>query len=132
MKFPKLTKLFESVFHGQVYELDGIGYDVPTLTYWCRDNLPVLDIPLNSLTMSKSDEKHGSKSFKKHAKKVDHKGFPIVCVLRNDGLLQIADGNHRAWKAADAGDETIKGHIIPQDDLPQEAIVSGGEDDELW
>lgn len=123
MTTPKLTKVFESVFHGQVYELNGKGYDVPKLTYWAEENIEATDISLKDLTMSKSDEKHGSKGFKKHAKKVSLNKFPIVCVKRNDGKLQIADGNHRAWKAADAGEETISGYIIPEDQLPQEALV---------
>ena len=123
MKLPTLRSVFESVFHGQVYTLDGVGYDVPKLTYYAQDNYPAVDIPLFDLMMSKSDEKHGSKEFKKHAKKVNHKEFPIVVVLRNDGKLQIADGNHRAWRAADEGEETIKGYVIPQDELPSDAIV---------
>lgn len=129
METPKLTKVFEFVFHGQVYELDGREYDVPKLTHWAEENVEVQDIPLTDLTMSKSDEKHGSKKFKKHAKKVDHKGFPIVCVLRDDGKIQIADGNHRAWKAAAAGEETIKGYVIPQADLPEDSLVEP-EDEE--
>lgn len=127
MTLPKLSQVFESVFHGQVYELDGVGYDVPKLTYFAEDNYPAIDIPLKDLTMSKSDEKHGSKEFKKHAKKVKHKVFPIVTVSRNDGTLQIADGNHRAWRAAEEGELTIKGYIIPQDELPTNAIVDDGD-----
>ncbi len=123
MALPPLKSVFESVFHGQVYELDGVGYDVPKLTYFAEENYPAIDIPLKDLTMSKSDEKHGSKEFKKHAKKVKHKVFPIVTVSRNDGILQIADGNHRAWRAAEEGELTIKGYIIPQDELPTDAIV---------
>ena len=129
MALPRLDAVFESVFHGQVYVLNGIGYDVPKLTFWAEDHLEAEDIPLKSLTMSKSDEKHGSEDFKKHAKKVDHKKFPIVCVVRNDGKIQIADGNHRAWKAAEKGAETIMGYLIPEDDLPAEAIVDIQEPD---
>lgn len=128
MSTPKLTKVFESVFHGQVYELNGKGYDVPELTYWCVENLDSQDIPLADLTMSKSDEKHGSKEFKKHAAKVNHKKFPIVVVARSDGKLQIADGNHRAFKAAAAGEKTIEGYIIPEDQLPESALA--GEEEE--
>lgn len=126
---PSMKSVFESVFHGQVYELDGKRYDVPKLTYWAEENVPVSDIPLSSLMMSKSDEKHGSKEFKKHAKKVDHKGFPIVCVMRSDGSIQIADGNHRAWKAAEAGEKTIAGYVIPHDKMPEEAQVEEEEEE---
>jgi hypothetical protein len=129
MSTPKLTKVFESVFHGQVYELNGKGYDVPKLTYWAEANVPETAIPLKDLTMSKSDEKHGTKEFKKHAKKVDHKGFPIVCVQRADGKIQIADGNHRAWKAAEAGDEMIQGYVVPEDQLPDEALAETDDAD---
>lgn len=129
MSVPKLTRVFESRFHGQVYTLNGVGYDVPKLTYWCRDNLPALDIPLASLWMSKSDEKHGSDDFKKHAKEIKKDSPPIVTVLRNDGKLQIADGNHRAWNAAEDGSETIKGYIVPEADLPKEAIVDKEENE---
>jgi len=128
MTTPRLTKVFKSVFHGQVYELNGKGYDVPELTYWCVENLDLRNIPLVDLTMSKSDEKHASKEFKKHARKVDHKGYPIVVVARSDGKLQIADGNHRAFKAASAGEKTIEGYIIPEDQLPDSALA--GEEEE--
>lgn len=128
MSTPKLTKVFESVFHGQVYELNGKGYDVPELTYWCAENLDPQEIPLSDLMMSKSDEKHGSKEFKKHAKGVSVNKFPIVVVARSDGKLQIADGNHRAFKAASLGKETIEGYVIPEDQLPDSALA--GEEEE--
>lgn len=123
MEMPKLGKVFESVFHGQVYRLDGVGYDVPKLTYYCRDNIPEEDVPLADLHMSQSDEEHGSREFVKHAKKTNPNKFPIVVVRLRDGNLQIADGNHRAWKAAASGEKTIRGHVIDQDDLPDEAVV---------
>lgn len=126
---PSMRFVFESVFYGQVYTLDGVGYDVPRLTAWAKENIPVEDIPLGDLIMSKSDEKHGSKEFKKHAKKVNHKKFPIVTVRLEDGRIQIADGNHRAWKAIDAGEETIQGYVIPYDQMPDEARVEDSEDD---
>lgn len=123
MRTPNLKKVFESVFHGQVYTLNGIGYDVPKLTYYAQENYPVEDIVLDQLIMSKSDEKHGSKEFIDHAKKVNVKKFPIVTVALNDGGIQIADGNHRAWKAKMGGNETIAGYVIPEDEMPAEAIV---------
>ena len=129
MSTPKLTKVFESVFHGQVYELNGKGYDVPELTYWCAENIDPQDIPLSKLTMSKSDEEHGSKEFKKHTKKVSVNRFPIVVVALNDGSLQIADGNHRAFKAAGLGMETIEGYVIPEDQLPDSALASEEEEE---
>jgi hypothetical protein len=118
----------ESVFIGQRYLApDGQEYDVPALTAWCQENLPVMDIPLASLIMSRSDEEHGSKEFKKHAAKVDYDRFPIVTCLRSDGSIQIADGNHRAWSAADDGRETIRGYVVPESSLPSGAIVGGIE-----
>ncbi len=129
MAVPRMTKVFESVFHGQVYEINGVGYDVPELTYWCHENLDPEQIPLDQLIMSKSDEKHGSKEFKKHAKKVDHKKFPIVVVRRRDGTLQIADGNHRAYKAMSHGEKTIEGYVVPEESLPPSAIAQEEEDE---
>lgn len=125
-ELPKMSQVFESRFHGQVYTIDGAGYDVPKLTYWCQDNVPVEDIPLAELTMSKSDEKHGSKEFEKHAADLEQDPEevpPIVVVARDDGTLQIADGNHRAWNAASTGQETIRGHVVAQGQLPDEALV---------
>ncbi len=114
----------ESVFYGQVYDLHGFGFDVPKLTQWCADHLIVRDIPLSALTMSRSDEKHGSEEFKQHVAAVDHKTFPIVTLRRKEGNIQIVDGNHRAWKAADMGENTIQGYIIPDEEmLPYEALV---------
>lgn len=119
----------ESVFVGQRYLApDGFEYDVPGLTAWCQENLVATDIPLASLSMSRSDEKHGSKEFKRHADRVDYARFPIVVCQHEDGTLQIADGNHRAWKAADAGEQIISGYIVPEDMLPAMAIVGKVED----
>ncbi len=114
----------ESVFYGQVYDLHGFGFDVPKLTQWCAEHLIERDIPLMALTMSHSDEKHGSEAIKQDAKAIDQKTFPIVTIRRKEGNIQIVDGNHRAWKAADAGEATIRGYIIPDEEmLPYEALV---------
>lgn len=118
-----LRTYFESVFYGQVYSCGGRNYDVPLLTAWCKENLDVSDIPLASLTMSHSDEKHGSDEFKAHAQEVSVDEFPIVVVALDDGRLQIADGNHRAWKAAASGRDTIRGYIANQAELPESAWI---------
>jgi ParB-like chromosome segregation protein Spo0J len=127
MKKLKDVFITESRFHGQVYTApDGRQFDVPKLTYWAQEFLDITDVRPKDLLMSKSDEKHGSKEFKQHADEI--KISPIVVVELEDGRLQIADGNHRAWKAMEAQMKRMPAYVIPWEDLPDCALVNKGNE----
>ena len=59
------------------------------------------------------EERPGTKEFIKRGNAADLK-YPIIVFKLKSGKLLIMDGVHRLWKAKDAGDETIKGHILTQ------------------
>lgn len=122
MKKLKDVFITESRFYGQVYTNPDncMSYDVPKLTYYAKDSFEIQEVPLNQLLMSKSDEKHGSKEFKKQSNEIEIS--PILVVELESGRLQIADGNHRAYKAMEASWETIPAYVIPFGELPECAL----------
>ena len=81
---------------------------------------PVHDIPIKELIhelkpmdWETGEERPGTKEFIKRGNAADLK-YPIIVFKSKSGKLLIMDGVHRLWKAKDAGDETIKGHILTQ------------------
>lgn len=116
-----VNQLAKIDWKNQVYgdNESGKGWNVGQLVSHAQSNHPAQDFDLSHLshlfqnhTGFKADEPINSPAFNTRSEASDLK-YPIVVMGQADGGYHIADGSHRAWKALNSGQKTIKAHVIP-------------------
>jgi hypothetical protein len=89
----------------QMCNLGRNHWSVPRLFELARD-LPVMDVPLNHLSMYYTYEKLTLREMVTHMKAVNAADLSKPIILDEDG--ELMDGRHRLMKAMLTGAETIK------------------------
>lgn len=91
--------------HEQMCNLGRHHWSVPRLFELARE-LPVMDIPLNHLSLYYTYEKLTLREMVTHMKAVNDADLEKPIILDEDG--ELMDGRHRLMKAMLTGAETIK------------------------
>ena len=109
-------------------DTEGI-YDINKLyRHIAKRKIPAQSIKLSKLGEFKKPEKYykGWMDRPEDTERVKKaKMFPTIVVRSGRGKKRehwIYDGNHRAWKAHQRGDVSIRAHIIPKHKLPKSAL----------
>lgn len=110
MKIPEWTKPNE-----QFSRLGRLSWSVPRLFELSR-NLPVMEIPLDHLSMCYVYEKLTLREMVMHMKAVTDADLSKPIIFDEDG--DIMDGRHRLMKAMLIGAETIKAVRFDENPLP--------------
>ena len=90
---------------GQMSTLGRHSWSVPRLFELARD-LPVMDIPLNHMSLYYTYEKLTLREMVTHMRAVNDADLEKPVILDEDG--ELMDGRHRLMKAMLLGNETIK------------------------
>lgn len=91
--------------HDQMCNLGRHSWSVARLFELSRD-LPVMDVPLNHLSLYYAYEKLTLREMVMHMKAVNDSDLNKPIILDEDG--ELMDGRHRLMKAMLIGDKTIK------------------------
>jgi len=91
--------------HDQMCNLGRHKWSVPRLFELAR-NLPVIDVPLNHLSLYYTYEKLTLREMVMHMRAVNDADLEKPIILDEDG--ELMDGRHRLMKAMLLGNETIK------------------------
>lgn len=122
----KKTKKAAPTWSNQIFSDDNGSYKISSIYEFIDNNrvpvseLNVADLAKTNLVPSPEERRDGSDypgspKFIERAEQASLT-FPIIAVRYNDGTF-IADGVHRLWKARALGHNTIKGHVISEQDL---------------
>lgn len=104
--------------HEQMCTLGRHSWSVPRLFELAR-NLPVMDVPLNHLSLYYTYEKLTLREMVMHLKAVNDADLDKPIILDEDG--ELMDGRHRLMKAMLTGSDTIK--AVRFDENPSPDLV---------
>jgi len=128
MTFHKWLRLRESA--SGLGQVAGVGVDDENfhVKFSIRDLIakaqryPVRDIPIATLMPFLQGRQEDQSQTQARANAADLQ-YPIIVVANDQGrIFQILDGTHRVQKAAGMGMQSIKGHVIPKQDMGEFAV----------
>jgi hypothetical protein len=98
-------------------------YNISKLAAWAKDKitptkLSIADIEARYMWAEGLFTKNVPKEWLDRSMSTDL-SFPIIMLQYPDGKWEIIDGNHRAWKAWNEKEDSIKGYLIKSDQMPE-------------